>query len=122
MSSSSPTPEELLPALKAELGDALPASVSDDNLLKFLRWKPCVQRASERFRAHRKWRAETPFVFDNPDKPLMASEDAELKRILESDVIIAPEDMVSKSGSAVLCGRLRNNDMGDGRTVDDLVR
>ena len=118
---SSPTPEELLPALRAELGPTA-SSVSDANLLKFLRWKPSVARASERFRAHAKWRSENRFAFDDPDRPLMASKDTELRRVLESDVVIAPEDMVSKKGSAVLCGRLRNNDMTDGRTVDDVVR
>lgn len=117
----SSTPEELLPALKAELGPSA-ASVSDANLLKFLRWKPSVERASDRFRAHARWRSENPFLFDDPDKPLEASKNAELRRLLESDVVISPDDMVSKRGSAVLCGRLRNNDMTDGRTVEDVVR
>lgn len=123
MNSCSSTSEELLllPALKAELGDAA-ASVSDANLLKFLRWKPNVERASDRFRAHARWRAENPFAFDDPDRPLLASGDAELRRVLESGVIISPDDMVNKAGSAVLCGRLRNNDMTDGRTVEDVVR
>mmetsp|Transcript_25238 Transcript_25238/g.51515 ORF Transcript_25238/g.51515 Transcript_25238/m.51515 type:complete len:257 (+) Transcript_25238:143-913(+) len=113
------TAEELLPALKDELGDEA-SCVSDDNLLKFLRWKPAVDRAASRFRDHRRWREENPFAFD--DTPLQATKDDELKRVLESDVIIAPEDLVSKNGSAVLCGRLRNNDMTDGRTVEDCVR
>ena len=116
---TSNTPEELLPALKTELGDAADG-VSDENLLKFLRWKPSVERAAGRFRDHQKWRAENPFAFE--DRPLQASKDDELKRVLETDVVIAPEDFVSKKGSAVLCGRLRNNDMTDGRTVEDVVR
>ena len=113
------TAEELLPALKNELGDAA-RGVSDDNLLKFVRWKPSVQRAAARFRDHQKWRKENSFAFEHT--PLQASKDDELKRVLESDVIIAPDDLVCKNGSAVLCGRLRNNDMTDGRTVEDCVR
>mmetsp|Transcript_4371 Transcript_4371/g.12321 ORF Transcript_4371/g.12321 Transcript_4371/m.12321 type:complete len:271 (+) Transcript_4371:101-913(+) len=116
---TSATPEELLPAFKTELGDAADG-VSDENLLKFLRWKPSVERAAGRFRDHQKWRESNPFVFE--DRPLQASKDDELKRILETDVVIAPEDFVSKKGSAVLRGRLRNNDMADGRTVEDVVR
>lgn len=115
-----PTPEDLLPALRAELGPAA-ASASDGNLLKFLRWKPDVARASERYRAHVAWRAQHPFAFDDPDKPLLAGKDPSLRRVLESDVIISPEDLVSKTGSAMLVGRLRNNDMTDGRTVEDVV-
>jgi len=118
---TSATPEELLPALKVELGDAADG-VSDENLLKFLRWKPNVERAAGRFRDHQKWRQANPFAFDDTSSPLQASKDDELKRVLCSDVVIAPADLVSKKGSAVLCGRLRNNDMTDGRTVEDMVR
>ena len=92
------------------------------NILSFFPQKPSVERASDRFRAHSKWRAENSFAFDDPDKPLQASKDDELKRILEGDVVISPEDMFNKKGSAVICGRLRNNDMSDGRTVEDVVR
>ena len=118
---TSVAPEELLPALKIELGDAA-HGVSDANLLKFLRWKPDVERAAGRFRDHQKWRELNPFAFDDTSRPLQASKDDELKRVLCSDVVIAPADLVSKKGSAVLCGRLRNNDMSDGRTVEDVVR
>lgn len=53
------TPEELLPALKTELGDAADG-VSDENLLKFLRWKPSVERAAGRFRDHQSGGPKTP--------------------------------------------------------------
>ena len=52
---------ELLPALKEELGkDAV--DCTDTLLMKFLFWKPNVTRAAERFRAHQKWRKDSPFA------------------------------------------------------------
>ena len=88
------------------------------NLIKFLHWKPNVQRAAQRFRGLKKWRNDNPFAFEK----LKASEDPCLKRVLESSVIVAPPNMVDKQNRRVLIGRLRNNDMSDGRTVQDVVR
>ena len=107
----------LLPALKEELGD-LAQDVEDENLIKFLHWKQDVQRAAERFRAHVSWRKENPWAFDK----LRVSEDGQLKKVMKSEVIVAPDSLVTKSGEAVLVGRLRNNDMSDGRTPQDVAR
>lgn len=126
---------KLLPSLKAELaafgkcgddgadldGSRVLAMSKDYNLLKFLRWKPNVQRAADRYRGLLQWRKENPFAFDS-DPPLRASQDPNLKRVLESSVVVAPEGMVDKKGRPVIVGRLRNNDMSDGRTVFDVVR
>lgn len=110
---------ELLPAFKKELSTEA-HGVSDSNLLKFLHWKPNVNRAAERFRAHAKWRKENTFAFD--DVPLSPGKDPELRRIIESDVIVAPDGMVDKEGNTVVVGRLRNNDMTDGRTAQGVCR
>lgn len=108
---------DLLPLLKNELGD-LAEGVSDTNLLKFLHWKQDVQRASQRFRDHIQWRKDNSWSFDK----LLASEDDELKRILKGNSLIAPESMTAKDGGSVLVGRMRNNDMSDGRTPTDVAR
>jgi hypothetical protein len=109
----------LLPGLKTELGD-LTTNVPDKQLLKFLYWKPNIQRAASRFRAHVQWRKDNAWAFDDPH--LRLSSDEQLKRLIKSEFIIAPESIVSKNGAAVLVGRLRNNDMGDGRTPKDVCR
>ena len=113
----------LLPRLKEALGVEA-AGVSDTVLLKFLLWKSDapdpVTRAVGRFRDHVKWRQESPYAFDTT--PLLASQDPELKRILESEVMVAPEGMLDKAGNVVLVGRLRNNDMNDGRTPEGVAR
>lgn len=122
MAESSPdTPSSLLPALREELGDEA-AGVSDSTLLKFLGWKPSVGRAAERFRAHRTWRASNPFAFDDPARPLRVGKDPELGRVLGSDFLVAPDGMTAMDGSSVMVGRLRKNDLSDGRTVEDVVR
>lgn len=111
------TPEELLPLLRQELSDEDVNSIKDYNLIKFLRWKPDIKRAAGRHRDLQKWRQETS-IFDN----LKASSDSSLKRVLESNTVVAPDNMVDKQGRTVLVFRFRNNDMSDGRTPQDVVR
>ena len=108
--------EELLPLLKQELGDV---QASDTTLRKFLFWKPSVARAAGRYKDNVQWRQDNPVLFD---PPLQASKDATLQRVLESQVIIAPDGLVDKNGNTVLIGRLRFNDTSDGRTPEDVVR
>jgi hypothetical protein len=109
---------ELLPALRAELGDVA-LSVSDDDLLRFLRWKPVVSRAADRFRVHLKWKQANPGLFD---ETLRISDDPELERLLQSEVIVIPPSAKTKVGGPIVIGRLRNNDMKDGRTVKGVCR
>lgn len=116
---ASSTPEELLPALKEKLDSVdNDNDIKDYNLLKFLRWKADVNRAAGRYLGLQKWKRDNPFAFDN----LQASQDASLKRVLESEVLVSPDGMADKQGRAVIVGRLRNNDMRDGRTPQDVVR
>lgn len=110
---------KVLPDLKDKLGQSA-ENVSDASLLKFLLWKPSIDRAVGRFHDHVKWRKEVPWAFDGT--PLKASKDDSLRRVLESEVLVAPDGIVAKDGSTVMFGRLRNNDMSDGRTVEDVVR
>jgi len=110
----------LLPALKTELGDELTNNVPDKQLLKYLYWKSDVKRAAERFRAHVDWRKSNPWVFDDPQ--LRVSTDIQLKKLIRSEFLIAPKSIVSKSNAAVIVGRLRNNDMTDGRTYTEVCR
>lgn len=117
MTSQSAAALELLPALKSELGVESNAQ-EEYNLLKFLHWKTNVKRSAERLRGLNEWQSSNPFAFDN----LKVTKDPQLKRVLESSVIVAPPGMVDKHNRRVLVGRLRNNDMTDGRTVQDVVR
>ena len=119
MSFEAPGAGVAVDALRAELAQAA-VGVPDEQLSKFLDWKPNVARAAGRFRAHCSWRAAHRFAFDDP--PLLASGDPQLKRLLESEVVVAPDGMVDKQGASVLVGRLRNNDMSDGRTPEEVCR
>ena len=130
---------ELLPALKDELTKYhLPHNDDDDDdeyLLMFLRWKQDVKRAADRYRSFVEWKRskENVGVFDTS---LRLSEDPALEKIMTSEVIIAPPTLTTLSinptgngndddgggGGPVLIGRLRNNDMKDGRRPDDVVR
>jgi len=111
---------ELLPELKQKIGPEGEA-ISDHILLRFLHWKLDVNRAYERFEAHQKWRKENPWAYDS-DPPLLIHKDQTLRRVLESDIIVAPQGLKGKEGNMMLLGRLRNNDMSDGRTAKDVVR
>jgi len=109
---------ELLPALKVELGGDC-QGVDDDYLLMFLRWKPSIERASQRYRGFLKWKRENPGLFD---ETLRISKDPELERLLQTEVVVGPPGLVTKHGGPLLIGRLRNNDMTDGRTSKDTCR
>ena len=113
-----PTPESLLADLKTELGGEC-QNVSDDHLLMFLYWKPSIDRAAERFREFVAWKKENERDFG---PTLLVSKDPELERLLLSEVMVAPPNLTTKTGSPVLIGRMRNNDMTDGRTVDGVCR
>mmetsp|Transcript_16359 Transcript_16359/g.44990 ORF Transcript_16359/g.44990 Transcript_16359/m.44990 type:complete len:290 (-) Transcript_16359:308-1177(-) len=120
---------QLLPLLRAELASELDAvAVTDEQLVPFLRWKPNVPRAAQRVRAFLSWKRDNPHLFD---ETLRLSQDDPLCRVLASRFIVAPPGLTTKpnhrnnndkGGSPVLIGRLRNNDLRDGRTVDDVCR
>ena len=109
---------ELLPALKEELKESCDG-VDDEYLLMFLRWKQDVARAADRYRTFLEWKDDNPGLFDDS---LRVSKDPELERTLNSEVIVGPPGLVTKEGGPLLIGRLRNNDMTDGRTTKDASR
>jgi hypothetical protein len=109
---------ELLSALKAELQED-GNGVKDDDLLMFLRWKPNVDRAAGRFRKFLQWKRDNPGLFD---ETLRVSKDQELERLLQTEVIVTIPGLCTKDGGPLLIGRLRNNDMSDGRTPKDVCR
>lgn len=109
---------ELLPALKEELKEAC-EGVDEYYLLMFLRWKQNITRAADRYRSFLKWKDENPGLFD---QSLRVSKDPELVRLLESEVIVTIPGLTTKEGGPLLIGRLRNNDMTDGRTVEGVSR
>ena len=115
---NTPSPEDLLLDLKTELGSECDG-VDDDHLLKFLHWKPNVERAATRYRDLVKWKTANPGLFDDT---LRVSKDPELERCLLSEVVVSPPSLKTRQGGAVLIGRLRNNDMTDGRTADGVCR
>ena len=110
--------QELLPDFRRKIGE-LATNVPDEHLLKFLRWKPDIQRAADRFHAHLAWRKKNPGLFDDT---LRISRDPELERLLQTNVVIAPPQCRTRAGGPLLIGRLRNNDMRDGRSPRDVCR
>lgn len=134
-STSKETALSLLPALKQELGAELVDGVPDHQLLKFLLWKTDVSRAAERFRAHVRWRESNAWAFGDGDetednhqqqkhKRLTVTDDPEIGRLLGGAFVVAPPSLTSPKygGAAVIVGRLRKNDMKDGRTPVDVCR
>lgn len=120
---------ELLPLLKEELGDDLIDGTKDHTLCKYLYWKCDVKRAAERYRNFMQWRKNNSWAFGDDDndnnmdnKALLLSKDDQLRRVLESQFLLAPPNVVDKKGNTVAFGRLRYNDMTDGRTPEDIVR
>lgn len=106
---------------RAELGESATAGISDENLVKFLRWKHDMARAVTRFHAFTEWQSGAGSYSCIP-KPLRVTEDPMLHKILASGTIICPDGMYDKLGRKVLMGRLRFNNFSDGRRPEDLVR
>ena len=112
---------ELLPKLRKELGndESSAVDVPDEQLLHFLYWKQDVKRAEERYHKLDEWTKENPWGFN---KGVKLEDDPTLRRCLESEFLVAPDNMHDKFGRPVIVGRLRNNDMSDGRQPQDVVR
>jgi hypothetical protein len=118
MSSSDEELIKLLPALKEELKEAAD-DVSDEILLRYLHWKPNAKRAADRFRLFQKWHNDNLWAHTNLK---LTQDDTKLKKHILDNIIIAPETLVTKDGCNVLVGRLRNNDLSDGRTPEEVCR
>jgi len=93
--------------------------VSDNNLLKFFDFKNDVQRTVKLIKDHKTWRLENSWI-DNP--PLRAHSDILLRKILESGMVVQPQEMVDKCEQPCMLLRPHLNDMSDGRTPHDICR
>ena len=86
----------LVSALRDKLGDDV-NNVPDATLKQYLCWKPDVNRAEERYRAHNKYLKEN---FN--EKTLLLSVHPNVCYLLRNGMALAPEELVDKNGSAVM--------------------
>jgi len=99
----------LTSSLREILGDDA-KGVSDNTLSRYIRYKPDVQRAAERFRARRLFRKENTYVYD--DKPLLLSQDPKLTHLIQNGFVVAPEELHAKDLSHVMIIRGVKCDVG----------
>mmetsp|Transcript_29030 Transcript_29030/g.61799 ORF Transcript_29030/g.61799 Transcript_29030/m.61799 type:complete len:581 (-) Transcript_29030:33-1775(-) len=105
----------LTAALRESLGDDA-NGVTDETLCRYIRWKPDVKRAMDRFRAYDSFRKENSYIFD--DKPLLLSQDPKLTFLVQNGFVIAPEELFAKDGSRVMIIRGAKCDI-TGHDCDD---
>jgi len=99
----------LTSSLRETLGDDA-KGVSDNTLSRYLRYKPDVKRAADRFRARRLFRKENTYVYD--DKPLLLSQDPKLTHLIQNGFVVAPEELHAKDQSHVMIIRGAKCDVG----------
>mmetsp|Transcript_1432 Transcript_1432/g.2092 ORF Transcript_1432/g.2092 Transcript_1432/m.2092 type:complete len:255 (-) Transcript_1432:1133-1897(-) len=115
--------DSLVSQIKEKLGPpfSLNEKAHDENILKFLNWKPDASRAFERMESFEKWRLSCSYAFDAP--PLLASSDPLLEKLLKAGIVLAPKDLRSKDGCCVLITRLRLNSMSENKSrPEDFAR
>lgn len=106
------TENEAFGFLTASLREALGKDaddISEGTLNSYIRWKPDVKRAAERIRVAKKFRKENSYIFD--DKPLLLSHDPKMTLLLKTGMVLAPEELVAKDGSAVVILRAAKCDL-----------
>ena len=99
----------LTSSLRETLGDDA-KGVSNNTLSRYIRYKPDVQRAADRFRARRSFRKENAYVYD--DKPLLLSQDPKLTHLIQNGFVVAPEELHAKDQSQVMIIRGGKCDVG----------
>ena len=99
----------LTSSLRELLGDDA-KGVSDNTLSRYIRYKPDVQRAAERFRARRLFRKENTYVYN--DKSLLLSQDPKLTHLIRNGFVVAPEELHAKDQSHVMIIRGAKCDVG----------
>ncbi|EJK64224.1 hypothetical protein THAOC_15064 [Thalassiosira oceanica] len=85
-------------ALRQNLGEDA-NGFTELELSQFTRWKPDVKAASGRFREYLKFRRENAYLYE---KPLLVSENPHLVITLRTGFILAPENLITFDGSAVM--------------------
>lgn len=89
----------LTASLREALGDDA-RDVTDETLSRYIRWKPDVERAADRFRANQAFRKENSYIFG--DKPMLLSQDPKLAFLLLNGMAVAPEEVFAKNGSGII--------------------
>ena len=89
----------LTASLREALGDDA-RDVTDETLSRYIRWKPDVERAADRFRANQAFRKENSYIFG--DKPMLLSQDPKLAFLLQNGMAVAPEEVFAKNGSGII--------------------
>ena len=106
----------LTKSLRESLGEDA-KDVSDDTLSRYIRYKPDVKRATDRFRAYHKFRKENSYIFD--DKPLLLSQDPKLMFLAQNGFVIAPEELFAIDGSGVMIIKGAKCEVGSPHGCDD---
>ena len=106
----------LTKSLRESLGEDA-KDVSDDTLSRYIRYKPDVKRATDRFRAYHKFRKENSYIFD--EKPLLLSKDPKLMFLAQNGFVIAPEELFAKDGSGVMIIKGAKCEVGSPHGCDD---
>ena len=106
----------LTKSLRESLGEDA-KDVSDDTLSRYIRYKPDVKRATDRFRAYQAFQKENSYIFD--DKPLLLSQDPKLMFLAQNGFVIAPEELFAKDGSGVMIIKGAKCEVGSPHGCDD---
>lgn len=91
----------LTESLRETLGDDA-RGVTNETLSRYMRWKPDVERAADRWRANQAFRKENSYIFDDGKKPLLLSQDPKLTFLLQNGMIVVSEEVFAKDGSGIL--------------------
>jgi hypothetical protein len=91
----------LTESLRETLGDDA-RDVTNETLSRYMRWKPDVERAADRWRANQAFRKENSYIFDDGKKPLLLSQDPKLSFLLQNGMILVSEEVFAKDGSGII--------------------
>jgi hypothetical protein len=95
---SNPAANEAFGFLVTALREKLDATyVSDATLRQYICWKPDINRAEDRYRAHDKFLREN---FN--EKTLLLSVNPKVCYLLQNGMVLAPEELIDKNGCAVM--------------------
>lgn len=76
--------------------------VTNETLSRYMRWKPDVERAADRWRANQAFRKKNSYIFDDGKKPLLLSQDPKLTFLLQNGMILVSEEVFAKDGSGIM--------------------
>lgn len=91
----------LTESLRETLGDDA-RGVTNETLSRYMRWKPDVERAADRWRANQAFQQENSYIFNDDKKPLLLSQDPKLTFLLQNGMILVSEEVFAKDGSGII--------------------